>query len=60
MADKFDATIITGSLDGKELESSIDTLVKNVSEKTEKMADGFVQSIDKMKLAMKSFALTQR
>lgn len=60
MADKFDATIITGSLDGKELESSIDTLVKNVSEKTEKMANGFVQSIDKMKLAMKDFALTQK
>ena len=60
MADKFDATIITGSLDGKELENSIDALVKNVSDKTEKMADGFVQSIDKMKLAMKSFALTQK
>ena len=32
MPDKFDATIITGSLDGKEHENSIDTLVKNVSE----------------------------
>lgn len=60
MADKFDATIITGSLDGKELENSIDALVKNVSDKTEKMANGFVQSIDKMKLAMKDFALTQK
>lgn len=60
MADKFDATIITGSLDGKELENSIDALVKNVSDKTKKMADGFVQSIDKMKLAMKDFALTQK
>ena len=56
----FDATVIVGNLDGKELLSSIDKLVQDVSVKTNKMAEGFTQGIDRMKLAMKDFAITQK
>lgn len=56
----FDATVIVGNLDGKELLSSIDKLVQDVSVRTNKMAEGFTQGIDKMKLAMKDFAITQK
>lgn len=56
----FDATVIVGNLDGKELLSSIDKLVQDVSERTNKMAEGFTQGIDRMKLAMKDFAITQK
>lgn len=50
----FDATIITGSLDSKELENSINKLVASVEEKTNSMAASFENSIAKIKASMAS------
>lgn len=53
-------TIIVGSLEKDELEKSINELVSFVEGKTNKMAEDFTQGLDKMKLAMKDFAVTQK
>lgn len=53
-------TIIVGSLEKDELERSINELVSFVEGKTNKMAQDFTQGLDKMKLAMKDFAVTQK
>lgn len=55
-----DATVIVGKLDYKELENSIDKLVDMVATKTTTMAGKFETAIDKMKNAMKDFAITQK
>lgn len=56
----MDDVIIVGSLDKKELEKSINELVEFVGKKTNKMAEDFTEGLDKMKLAMKEFAITQK
>ena len=53
-------TIIVGHLDDTELTKSIDKLVAEVAKKTSGMAEDFTQAIDKMKFAMKDFAVTQK
>lgn len=53
-------TIIVGHLDDSELTKSIDKLVAEVAKKTSGMAEDFTQAIDKMKFAMKDFAITQK
>lgn len=53
-------TIIVGHLDDSELTKSIDKLVAEVAKKTSGMAENFTQAIDKMKFAMKDFAITQK
>lgn len=55
-----DDVIIVGSLNDKELRNSINELVKFVGNKTNDMADKFTKGLDKMKLAMKDFAVTQK
>lgn len=55
-----DDVIIVGSLDKKELEKSIQDLVDYVGNKTNDMASKFTEGLDKMKLAMKDFAVTQK
>ena len=56
----MDDVIIVGSLDKKELERSIQDLVDYVGNKTNTMAAKFTEGLDKMKLAMKDFAITQK
>lgn len=56
----MDDVIIVGSLDKKELEKSIQDLVNYVGDKTNTMAKNFTEGLDKMKLAMKDFAITQK
>ena len=56
----MDDVIIVGSLDKKELEKSIQDLVDYVGNKTNAMASKFTEGLDKMKLAMKDFAVTQK
>lgn len=56
----MDDVIIVGSLDKKELEKSIQDLVNYVGDKTNTMAAKFTEGLDKMKLAMKDFAITQK
>lgn len=56
----MDDVIIVGSLDKKELEKSIQDLVDYVGNKTNVMASKFTEGLDKMKLAMKDFAITQK
>lgn len=56
----MDDVIIVGSLDKKELEKSIQDLVDFVGNKTNEMASKFTEGLDKMKLAMKDFAITQK
>ena len=53
-------TIIVGHLDDSELTKSIDKLVNEVANKTTVMAGKFETAIDKMKFAMKDFAVTQK
>lgn len=53
-------TIVVGHLDDKELRNSIDALVAYVGTKTDTMAQEFTAGLDKMKLAMKDFAITQQ
>lgn len=53
-------TIIVGSLKKDELEKSINELVEFVDKKTNTMAEDFTAGLDKMKLAMKDFAVTQK
>jgi len=55
-----DDVLIVGKLDDNALKSSIDALVKYVGDKTNAMAESFTQGLDKMKLAMKDFAVTQQ
>lgn len=55
-----DDVIIVGSLDKKELEKSIQDLVDYVGNKTNDMANKFTEGLDRMKLAMKDFAVTQK
>jgi len=55
-----DDVIIVGSLSDKELRDSIDKLVDYVGNKTNDMAGKFTEGLDKMKLAMKDFAVTQK
>lgn len=55
-----DDVIIVGSLSDKELRDSIDKLVDYVGNKTNDMAGKFTEGLDKMKLAMKDFAITQK
>ena len=47
------ATIIIGSLNDQELKNSIDALVKHVEQGTQKMANSFDSSIDRMKNKLK-------
>lgn len=56
----MDDVIIVGSLDKKELEKSIQDLVDYVGNKTNTMAKDFTEGLEKMKLAMKDFAITQK
>ena len=56
----MDDVIIVGSLDKRELEKSIQDLVNYVGDKTNTMASKFTEGLDKMKLAMKDFAITQK
>ena len=56
----MDDVIIVGSLDKRELEKSIQDLVNYVGDKTNAMAKNFTEGLDKMKLAMKDFAITQK
>ena len=53
-------TIIVGHLDDSELTKSINELVNEVANKTTVMAGKFETAIDKMKNAMKDFAVTQK
>ena len=55
-----DDVLIVGKLDSKELEKSINDLVEYVGDKTTIMAGKFDTAIDKMKNAMKDFAITQK
>jgi len=52
--------IIVGSLSDKELRDSIDKLVDYVGDKTTIMAGKFDVAMEKMKSAMKDFAITQK
>ena len=54
-----DDVLIVGSLKDEELRKSIDNLVDYVGDKTNEMAMKFNDGLDKMKLAMKDFAVTQ-
>ena len=56
----MDDVIIVGSLKDDELRKSINELVDFVGEKTNKMADSFKEGLDKMTLAMKDFAISQK
>ena len=55
-----DDVLIVGSLKDEELRKSIDNLVDYVGNKTNEMAMNFNDGLDKMKLAMKDFAITQK
>lgn len=55
-----DDVIIVGSLSDKELRDSIDKLVDYVGDKTTIMAGRFDVAMEKMKSAMKDFAITQK
>ena len=55
-----DDVLIVGSLKDEELRKSIDNLVDYVGDKTNEMAMKFNDGLDKMKLAMKDFAVTQK
>ena len=55
-----DDVIIVGSLSDKELRESIDALVDYVGDKTTVMAGKFDVAMEKMKSAMKDFAITQK
>jgi len=55
-----DDVIIVGSLKDTELRKTIEDLVKFVGKKTDTMAESFTQGLDKMKLAMKDFAISQK
>lgn len=55
-----DDVLIVGSLKDEELRKSIDNLVEYVGDKTNEMAMKFNDGLDKMKLAMKDFAVTQK
>lgn len=55
-----DDVIIVGSLSDKELRDSIDKLVDYVGDKTTIMAGKFDVAMEKMKSAMKDFAITQK
>ena len=55
-----DDALIVGSLKDEELRKSIDNLVDYVGDKTNEMAIKFNDGLDKMKLAMKDFAVTQK
>lgn len=55
-----DDVIIVGSLSDKELRESIDKLVYYVGDKTTIMAGKFDVAMEKMKSAMKDFAITQK
>lgn len=55
-----DDVLIVGSLKDKDLRDSINDLVNFVGNKTNDMADKFTEGLDKMKLAMKDFAITQK
>lgn len=55
-----DDVLIVGSLKDEELRKSIDNLVDYVGDKTNEMAMKFNDGFDKMKLAMKDFAVTQK
>lgn len=52
-------TIIIGSLNDKELRDSIDSLVKDVANKSTIMAQKFEEAMNIMTNAMKNFAVTQ-
>lgn len=55
-----DDVLIVGKLDSKELEKSINDLIDFVGDKTTIMAGKFDSAMDKMKSAMKDFAITQK
>lgn len=55
-----DDVLIIGSLKDKDLRDSINELVNFVGDKTNDMANKFTEGLDKMKLAMKDFAITQK
>ena len=60
MANTNDDVIIVGSLSDNEMRKAIDDLVSYVGNKTNEMAGSFTDGLDKMKLAMKDFAITQK
>ena len=55
-----DDVLIVGKLDDKDLLDSIDNLIKEVSDKSQVMANKFEKSMNIMKDAMKDFAVTQK
>ena len=55
-----DDVLIVGKLDDKALLDSIDNLIKEVSDKSQVMANKFEKSMNIMKDAMKDFAITQK
>lgn len=56
----MDSTIVSASLSDKDLRESIDKLVDYVGDKTTIMAGKFDVAMEKMKSAMKDFAITQK
>ena len=56
----MDSTIVAASLSDKDLRESIDKLVDYVGDKTTIMAGKFDVAMEKMKSAMKDFAITQK
>lgn len=60
MANTNDDVIIVGSLSDNEMRKAVDDLVSYVGNKTNEMAGSFTEGLDKMKLAMKDFAITQK
>lgn len=56
----MDSTIVAASLSDKDLRESIDRLVDYVGDKTTIMAGKFDVAMEKMKSAMKDFAITQK
>ena len=55
-----DDVLIIGKLDDDALKTSIDKLVNYVAGKTDTMANSFDAAMEKMKTAMKDFAVTQK
>ena len=55
----MDSTIVAASLSDKDLRESIEKLVDYVGDKTTIMAGKFDVAMEKMKSAMKDFAITQ-
>lgn len=58
MADSMNPTVVAASLDDKDLQNSINNLVKMVAEKTNEMATSFDTAVGRMKKTLQSLATT--